>query len=411
MSKRKTVLKFAIAIFFLGGSIAVAVLYFPYVALAIKFGVVVSAAPIVVFPISAMVALASVITLGVLAVSAMRSNDKSNEVDEKLRNEDEEKSLVQEEEQAIPAPAAPLLPQVAEELTSPTQQQPVGDSAEGTEIPQHEEEVNFVNNGDSAEQKAEQTKGSLPSLPPYPEQTFPVNNLESLPFPSLPSIVAGAHNSSGGVSNSVKDSSRQARVKASWNALKNRSYMDLSRYSAQEFSLPTRARSCPDLRNLSLDDEVKAFKFYKESRYGSGDESNQDHRSQTSVKVFRDDFDSDSYFSSIAPSSGTSLNNVHDIIRYRQDHHNESGLSSSIPDSMIAGSLNISFQRNHQQRVVRSNLPGYDVNNRNFDSINTNSVVGESVDTFFQDLQVNHRGQLEENYPGFAMTSGGVRLY
>ncbi|WP_341808711.1 hypothetical protein [Wolbachia endosymbiont (group E) of Neria commutata] len=139
MSKRKTVLKFAIAAVLLGGSSTVAVLYFPYVALAIKFGMVVSIASLAIFTISVMVALASLITLAVLTVSAVHSKGKPNEVDEELRskNQDEERSLVQEEEKIVPA--TPLLPQEPEKLVAPvSQQQPVGDLVIEVEVPQTE---------------------------------------------------------------------------------------------------------------------------------------------------------------------------------------------------------------------------------------------------------------------------------
>lgn len=85
MSKRKTVLKFSIAALLLGGFSAVAVLYFPYVALAIKFGIVISTAPLAIFAISVVAALASVITLAAFTISAIRSKGKSNKVSSRTR--------------------------------------------------------------------------------------------------------------------------------------------------------------------------------------------------------------------------------------------------------------------------------------------------------------------------------------
>ncbi|WP_265032717.1 hypothetical protein [Wolbachia endosymbiont (group A) of Sicus ferrugineus] len=135
MSKRKTVLKFSIAALLLGGSSTVAVLYFPYVALAIKFGIVISTAPLVIFAISVVAALASVITLAVFTVSAIRSKDakgKSNEANEKSRSEskDEGKSLVQEEK---------------DESISTAQQQSDNNLTEGIEIQQSENVMDTCN--------------------------------------------------------------------------------------------------------------------------------------------------------------------------------------------------------------------------------------------------------------------------
>ncbi|WP_264685786.1 hypothetical protein [Wolbachia endosymbiont (group B) of Pandemis corylana] len=126
MSKRKTVLKFSIAALLLGGSSTVAVLYFPYVALAIKFGIVISTAPLAIFAISVVAALVSVITLAAFTISAIRSKGKSNKVSSEPRskNEEEGESLVQEKEQAVPILTPPLLSQEPEKSVIPIPQQP-----------------------------------------------------------------------------------------------------------------------------------------------------------------------------------------------------------------------------------------------------------------------------------------------
>lgn len=144
MSKRKTVLEFAIAAVLLGGSSTVAVLYFPYVALAIKFGMVVPTVPVAIFAISVMVALASLITLAVFTVSAIHSKDAKGKPNEfsgepRSKNKEEGQSLVQEEEKIVLTSTPPLLPQETEELVIPvSQQQPVGDLVIEVEVPQTE---------------------------------------------------------------------------------------------------------------------------------------------------------------------------------------------------------------------------------------------------------------------------------
>jgi hypothetical protein len=139
MSKRKTVLKFSIAALLLGGSSTVAVLYFPYVALAIKFGIVISTAPLAIFAISVVAVLASVITLAAFTISTIRSKGKSNKVSSEPRSKNEEKgqSLVQEKD--APTPTPPLLSQESEKSVIPIPQQPpVDDPVEETETPQPE---------------------------------------------------------------------------------------------------------------------------------------------------------------------------------------------------------------------------------------------------------------------------------
>lgn len=199
MSKRKTVLKFSIAALLLGGSSTVAVLYFPYVALAIKFGIVISTAPLAIFAISAVAVLASVITLAAFTISAIRSKGKSNKVSSEPRSKNEEKgqSLVQEKD--TPTPTPPLLSQEPEKSVIPIPQQPpVDDPVEETETPQPE---NVMVNG--ADQQANQTEESLP---PYPETTSPLNSInQNQPFSILPSIFMDRHSSSEGSGNYVQN--------------------------------------------------------------------------------------------------------------------------------------------------------------------------------------------------------------
>lgn len=199
MSKRKTVLKFSIAALLLGGSSTVAVLYFPYVALAIKFGIVISTAPLAIFAISVVAALASVITLAAFTISAIRSKGKSNKVSSEPRSKNEEKgqSLVQEKD--APTPTPPLLSQEPEKSVIPIPQQPpVDDPVEETETPQPE---NVMVNG--ADQRANQTEESLP---PYPDTTSPLNSInQNQPFSILPSIFMDRHNSSEGSGNYVQN--------------------------------------------------------------------------------------------------------------------------------------------------------------------------------------------------------------
>lgn len=199
MSKRKTVLKFSIASLLVVGSSTLAVLYFPYVALAIKFGIVVSTAPLAIFAISAVAALASVITLAAFTISAIRSKGKSNKVSSEPRSKNEEKGQSLAQEKDAPTPTPPLLSQEPEKFVIPVpQQQPVDDSVEGTETPQPE---NVMVNG--ADQQANQTEESLP---PYPEPTSPLNSInQDQSFPSLPSIVMDGHNSSEGSGNYVQN--------------------------------------------------------------------------------------------------------------------------------------------------------------------------------------------------------------
>ncbi|OAM05699.1 MAG: hypothetical protein TV41_04690 [Wolbachia endosymbiont of Dactylopius coccus] len=200
MSKRKTVLKFSIAALLLGGSSTVAVLYFPYVALAIKFGIVISTAPLAIFAISVVAALVSVITLAAFTISAIRSKGKSNKVSSEPRskNEEEGESLVQEKEQAVPILTPPLLSQEPEKSVIPIPQQPpVDDPVKETETPQPDVMVN------GADQQANQTEESLP---PYPEPTSPLNSMDQLKsFPEFPSIVVDAHNNLEDGSNSIKN--------------------------------------------------------------------------------------------------------------------------------------------------------------------------------------------------------------
>ncbi|QEK89472.1 hypothetical protein [Wolbachia endosymbiont of Chrysomya megacephala] len=199
MSKRKTVLKFSIAALLLGGSSTVAVLYFPYVALAIKFGIVISIAPLAIFAISVVAALVSVITLAAFTISAIRSKGKSNKVSSEPRSKNEEKgqSLVQEKD--APTPTPPLLSQEPEKsVVHIPQQPPVDDPVKETETPQP---GNVIANG--ADQQANQTEESLP---PYPEPTSPLNSMDQLKsFPELLSIVVDAHNNLGDGSNSIKN--------------------------------------------------------------------------------------------------------------------------------------------------------------------------------------------------------------
>ncbi|WP_374699601.1 hypothetical protein [Wolbachia endosymbiont (group A) of Limnophora tigrina] len=201
MSKRKTVLKFSIAALLLGGSSTVAVLYFPYVALAIKFGIVISTAPLAIFAISVVAALVSVITLAAFTISAIRSKGKSNKVSSEPRskNEEEGESLVQEKEQAVPILTPPLLSQEPEKSVIPIPQQPpVDDPVKETETPQPE---NVMVKG--ADQQANQTEESLPS---YPETNSPLNSMNQFEsFPSLSSIIMGAHNNLEDGSNSIKN--------------------------------------------------------------------------------------------------------------------------------------------------------------------------------------------------------------
>lgn len=199
MSKRKNVLKFSIAALLLGGSSTVAVLYFPYVALAIKFGIVISIAPLAIFAISVVAPLVSVITLAAFTISAIRSKGKSNKVSSEPRSKNEEKgeSLVQEKD--APTPTPPLLSQESEKSVIPIPQQPpVDDPVEETETPQPE---NVMVKG--ADQQANQTEELLP---PYPETTSPLNSMNQFEsFPSLPSIIMGAHNNLEDGSNSIKN--------------------------------------------------------------------------------------------------------------------------------------------------------------------------------------------------------------
>ncbi|WP_264704559.1 hypothetical protein [Wolbachia endosymbiont (group B) of Apotomis betuletana] len=201
MSKRKTVLKFSIAALLLGGSSTVTVLYFPYVALAIKFGIVISTAPLAIFAISVVAALVSVITLAAFTISAIHSKGKSNKVSSEPRskNEEEGESLVQEKEQAVPILTPPLLSQEPEKSVIPIPQQPpVDDPVKETETPQPE---NVMVKG--ADQQANQTEESLPS---YPETNSPLNSMNQFEsFPSLPSIIMGAHNNLEDGSNSIKN--------------------------------------------------------------------------------------------------------------------------------------------------------------------------------------------------------------
>lgn len=201
MSKRKTVLKFSIAALLLGGSSTVAVLYFPYVALAIKFGIVISTAPLAIFAISVVAALVSVITLAAFTISAIHSKGKSNKVSSEPRskNEEEGESLVQEKEQAVPILTPPLLSQEPEKSVIPIPQQPpVDDPVKETETPQPE---NVMVKG--ADQQANQTEESLPS---YPETNSPLNSMNQFEsFPSLSSIIMGAHNNLEDGSNSIKN--------------------------------------------------------------------------------------------------------------------------------------------------------------------------------------------------------------
>ncbi|MFV1011203.1 hypothetical protein JR053_02865 [Wolbachia endosymbiont of Nasonia vitripennis] len=236
MSKRKTVLKFSIAALLLGGSSTVAVLYFPYVALAIKFGIVISIAPLAIFAISVVAALVSVITLAAFTIFAIRSKGKSNKVSSEPGSKNEEKgqSLVQEKD--APTPTPPLLSQEPEKSVIPIPQQPpVDDPVEETETPQPDVMVN------GADQQANQTEESLP---PYPEPTSPLNSMDQLKsFPELPSIVVDAHNNLGDGSNSIKNYQENMSLPV---------YLPQQSQTSQQLSLALRA---------ILDDSNSLLKF------------------------------------------------------------------------------------------------------------------------------------------------------
>ncbi|WP_375604131.1 hypothetical protein NOX90_00310 [Wolbachia endosymbiont of Anurida maritima] len=333
MSKRKTVLKFSIAALLLGGSSTVAVLYFPYVALAIKFGIVISTAPLAIFAISVVAALVSVITLAAFTISAIRSKGKSNKVSSEPRSKNEEKgeSLVQEKEQAVPILTPPLLSQEPEKSVIPIPQQPpVDDPVEETETPQPE---NVMING--ADQQANQTEESLPSLSPYTKQTSPLNILnQSRPFPSLPSII----NLEDG-SNSIKN-------------CKERGYM----------SLPTRL---PEQSHTSHN-----AKLALRLSYALNERKQQLNQTDSEEEV----------------QEGYGHTTTDSYVSWGSDWDGDSMMSLSL-----------------HQHTLSCGIP-----------LITEEEEGAS--THLQELRVNQRGREsddedEKNLNGFAITSGGARLY
>lgn len=192
MSKGKTILKFSAAILLLGGSIATFVTYFPHITLAIQSGVVISIAPMVIFAISAIVALSSLIGLGVLTVSAIRSNGKSNEVVEKSRSEsqDEERSLASEEEQVISNQSSIIVRHYGSQT----------DKTLSSEQCTQTDEVLL-----------EGKLGDIP-LPAFPNSS-PLNSLDqSRSFPSLPPTANSIHNSYKGDGNPVQNHNTQTNI-------------------------------------------------------------------------------------------------------------------------------------------------------------------------------------------------------
>ncbi|WP_264376128.1 hypothetical protein [Wolbachia endosymbiont (group B) of Sphaerophoria taeniata] len=353
MSKRKTVLKFSIAALLLGGSSTVAVLYFPYVALAIKFGIVISTAPLAIFAISVVAALVSVITLAAFTISAIRSKGKSNKVSSEPRskNEEEGESLVQEKEQAVPILTPPLLSQEPEKSVIPIPQQPpVDDPVKETETPQPDVMVN------GADQQANQTEESLP---PYPEPTSPLNSMDQLKsFPELPSIV-----SLEGSSNSIKN-------------CKEREYV---------LFLPSLSEQPLTLSNAKLAFKLRAaLDEYKRQQPNQASTEN-------SYVSWGSDFEDSIIGNNSLPSvsitqeleerSGgvrcfSELNNVHNILEYRRQLSLMNNCSNSYCSSMLSsiqepdrlqaslGSDNPSVQSFQPKKELL-----YDVNKKIFDSV------------------------------------------
>ncbi|WP_425386352.1 hypothetical protein [Wolbachia endosymbiont (group A) of Barypeithes pellucidus] len=355
MSKRKTVLKFSIAALLLGGFSAVAVLYFPYVALAIKFGIVISTAPLAIFAISVVAALASVITLAAFTISAIRSKGKSNKVSSEPGSKNEEKgqSLVQEKD--APTPTPPLLSQEPEKSVIPIPQQPpVDDPVEETETPQPE---NVMVNG--ADQQANQTEESLP---PYPEPTSPLNSMDQLKsFPELPSIVVDAHNNLGDGSNSIKIYQEN---------------MSLPIYLPQQSQILHNAKLALGLSyalNERRQQPNQASTIDIDVSWGSDfEDSIIANNSLPSVSITQE----------LEERSGgvrcfSELNNVHNILEYRRQLSLMNNCSNSYCSSMLSsiqepdrlqaslGSDNPSVQSFQPKKKLL-----YDVSKKNFDSVN-----------------------------------------
>ncbi|WCR53003.1 MAG: hypothetical protein PG981_000025 [Wolbachia endosymbiont of Ctenocephalides orientis wCori] len=153
---KKTFFKISATALILGVSITLSVKYFPAVALAIKSGVIASAAHLVAFAIFTIIALASAAAFIKYVVSAIRSNNaqgKPNGVSGEPRSQKKEEgqSLVQEE--VAPTPTPSLLPRVTEEVTGTVLQQPDNNLTKDMETPQPEKDDCVVANGDSAEQQ------------------------------------------------------------------------------------------------------------------------------------------------------------------------------------------------------------------------------------------------------------------
>ncbi len=342
MSKRKTVLKFSIAALLLGGSSTVAVLYFPYVALAIKFGIVISTAPLAIFAISVVAALASVITLAAFTISAIRNKGKPNGVDGESISKNEEKgeSLVQEKEQAVPILTPPLLSQEPEKSVIPIPPQP----------------ENVMVNG--ADQQANQTEESLPSLSPYTKQTSPLNILnQSRPFPSSPSII----NLEDG-SNSIKN-------------CKERGYMSLpirlpeQSQTSHNAKLALRLSYELDERKQQLNQVSTADSY---GSWGSNFESSIiSNNSPPSVSITQELAERPE-----GVSCSSELNNVHNILEYRRQLSLMNNCSNSYGSFMLSsirepdrlqeslGSDNSSVQSFQPKKKLL-----YDVNKKNFDSV------------------------------------------
>ncbi|MFV0949230.1 hypothetical protein [Wolbachia endosymbiont of Nasonia giraulti] len=354
MSRTKTVLKFSIAALSLGGSSTVAVLYFPYVALAIKFGIVISTAPLAIFAISVVAALVSVITLAVFTVSAIRSKGKSNKVSSEPRSKNEEKrqSLVQEKD--APTPTPPLLSQESEKSVIPIPQQPpVDDPVEETETPQPE---NVMVKG--ADQQANQTEESLP---PYPEPTSPLNSMDQLKsFPELPSIVVDAHNNLGDGSNSIKN---------------YQEHMSLPIYLLQQSQTLHNAKLALGLSyalNERRQQPNQASTIDIDVSWGSDfEDSIIANNSLPSVSITQE----------LEERSGgvrcfSELNNVHDIFEYRRRVSLMRNCSSSCHTSMFSSiqeSESLQASLGSDNPSVQSFQPkkelSYDVNKKIFDSV------------------------------------------
>lgn len=356
MSKRKTVLKFSIAALLLGGSSTVAVLYFPYVALAIKFGIVISTAPLAIFAISVVAALASVITLAAFTISAIRNKGKPNGVDGESISKNEEKgeSLVQEKEQAVPILTPPLLSQESEKSVIPIPQQPpVDDPVEETETPQPE---NVMVNG--ADQQANQTEESLPSLPPYTKQTSPLNILnQSRPFPSSPSII----NLEDG-SNSIKN-------------CKERGYMSLPTRLPEQSQTSHNAKLALRLSYELNERKQQPNQVSTADSYGSWgsdfESSIISNNSPPSVSITQELAERPE-----GVSCSSELNNVHNILEYQRWLSLMNNCSNSYGSFMLSsirepdrlqeslGSDNSSVQSFQPKKKLL-----YDVNKKNFDSV------------------------------------------